>query len=570
MNELKEAKHHFLHGRLDEAEQTCQHVLERKPTSAAAIHLRGLIALQKGDLNLARSFLEQAIEREPSDPHFYNSLATFFVKTNRFDDAVKLFLKAVEIQPDYLAPYLNLVNGFVSRNRLDDAIDILRRGTEANKNDLTLRSRLASCLLRKGDIKGTLQVLEEIAKFPTENLQHPKRIGELFRIVATIQLRGGNLASAIRLYEQALQLDAKSVTSFMGLGMAFRKAGEHGKANDCYERGLMLFPNNPELRFNYGTHQLTRARFSDGWEYYESRLDLKHLWIIPKRYQDLKGTIWSSESLEGKSIFVHPEQGLGDTIMFSRYLLLLKERAGQVIFQPPKPMETLFHTQNAGISIIPAKTIADDITYDFFIPLLSLPKRFNTDFGNIPFPSGYLRVNPKRKRHYQDSYFSTSHLKVGVVWSSNPSNENYSERCLALSDFLPHVDLEQVQVYSLQYPVDQGLQKELRKAAVTDVGKDLKGFDETAAAVANLDVLVTVDTAIAHLGGAIGIPTWILVPFCPDWRWFLDRDNCPWYDSVRLFRQRNRNDWRRVLEQVRDALEKCIESRSSVRLQIVG
>ncbi len=285
-----------------------------------------------------------------------------------------------------------------------------------------------------------------------------------------------------------------------------------------------------------------------GWPEYEWR------W----RRQDasppaLTQPLWDGSSLQGKSILLYPEQGLGDTLQFIRYAPLVKQTGATVIVQCQPPLLRLLATC-AGIDrLLPEG--ADLPPFDVQAPLLSLPRILRTTLASIPANIPYLSADPDLRARWRQSLSGVADFKVGIAWQGNPGHKRDRQRSVPLAAFAPLAEAPGVRLVSLQKgPGHEQLTELAERLRVLDLTDELEDFADTAALLSNLDLVITVDTAVAHLAGAMGIPVWVALPIVPDWRWLLERQDSPWYPTMRLFRQTAWGDWAGVFERLTGAL----------------
>jgi len=302
-----------------------------------------------------------------------------------------------------------------------------------------------------------------------------------------------------------------------------------------------------------GITYLLSGNFKRGWEEYEWRL--KTISVLP-----LKKSKWTGGTLKDRIILVHSEQGFGDTFQFVRYLPLLHEKfsAKKVLFLPPEGLEQLLRESELGAKILDASISEEAIDYDTNIHLLSLPRIFKTDLENIPYGrKRYFKANEKKVASYKKGYFRTNKLKVGIFWQGSPGLKLDRHRSVPLHHFYPLCRLPDVKIYSLQkgHGIEQ-LEDLPEGGEITNLGETFKDFADTAAAIENLDIVITVDTAIGHLSGGLGKKTWILLPSYMEWRWHPGIDYSPWYKDVKLFRHKElgRKDWDEMMHRVKKEL----------------
>jgi hypothetical protein len=299
--------------------------------------------------------------------------------------------------------------------------------------------------------------------------------------------------------------------------------------------------------------------FARGWEEYEWRWEDEHL---KRQKPQFKQPLWlGQESLKGKTILLHAEQGLGDTIQFSRYAKLVSHRGAKVVLQVQKGLKSLMQSV-AGVNWVVEQGEALP-AFDYHTPLMSLPLAFKTSLETIPAESVYLECEAVRVEKWKDRLGDKSKPRVGLVWSGNKDHKNDHNRSIALA-MLSRILAEEVEFISLQKEVRERDKSALEQVAVKHFGEELKDFMDTAGLVANMDLVISVDTSVAHLAGALGKPLWVLLPFSPDWRWLLEREDSPWYPSAKLYRQPKIGDWESVIVKVAAELKAWSSAASHV------
>jgi Glycosyltransferase family 9 (heptosyltransferase) len=298
--------------------------------------------------------------------------------------------------------------------------------------------------------------------------------------------------------------------------------------------------------------------FDRGWVKYEWRWKTESL-ALPKR--NFSQPLWlGAEALDGKAILLHSDQGFGDTIQFCRYVPLVAERGARVILEVPRPLRELMSTLTGAEQIVSSGNPLPD--FDMHCPLLSLPLAFGPQLETIPAATPYLRASSQSLMNWDTRLGSKHHRRIGLVWSGSPTHKNDQNRSIRLSSLLSLLDIEATFV-SLQKDVrDDDVTILKNRSDLLHFGDALENFSDTAALISNLDVVISVDTSVAHLAGALAKPVWVLLPFVPDWRWLLDRNDSPWYPTARLFRQDDARAWDNVIARVHAALYELVKCRS--------
>ena len=352
------------------------------------------------------------------------------------------------------------------------------------------------------------------------------------------------------------------VEAHINLGNARKSQRRVDDAAEAYRRALSLDPANREAHWNFAQVLLLMGRLREGWAEYAWRTKCEEFRAVNWNF---KQPLWDGSDLGGRTVLLYTEQGFGDTIQFLRYLPMVAaqgtDKGGDVILHCPPPLTRLFKAAPAadGIQLV---TKIGDTPFDLQAPLHGLPGLFATTLDTIPADVPYLRPPGNTPPALETS----GGFKVGLVWAGNSKHKNDANRSVGFERFQPLLDIKGVDFYSLQVgersrdigaPGLSGLD-----GKIFDLGKDLGDFADTAAAVGQLDLVITVDTSVAHLAGALGTPVWTLLPWVPDWRWLLDRDDSPWYPTMRLFRQPAAGDWDAVIDEVGAALRDQVEGGS--------
>ena len=365
---------------------------------------------------------------------------------------------------------------------------------------------------------------------------------------------------AVHSYDHVLQIMPNHPEVLNNKGNALRALNRLDDAQANYQLALSYAPDYADAHWNAGLCFLLAGQYQLGWQEYEwrwaSELNAeKHLFTQ---------SLWDgTDSLQGKTILLHAEQGFGDTLQFCRYASLVKKRGATVVLEVQAQLLNLLGTLK-GVDLLIARGHPLP-KFDYHCPLLSLPKAFATDLDTIPHTSAYIAIDAKKSRLWRNKLGGNRHggnrlgaqskLSIGLVWAGSATHLNDHNRSIPLQELTSIVD-QNADLYALQKELREGDQELLHQyPQIKYLGGHLKDFTDTAALIALMDVVITVDTAIAHLAGAMGKPVWILLPYSPDWRWLLGRSDSPWYPAARLFRQTAIGDWESVLQEVKQALQ---------------
>lgn len=365
----------------------------------------------------------------------------------------------------------------------------------------------------------------------------------------------GKIDIAENFFYRAIRVQPHYAAPYHNLGVLFTNLNRLEEAETCFCTALTLKPNDVQTEFSLATLYLLQGEYKKGWEKYDASRMVQHRRMQPSIPR------WNGEDLQGKKIALYYEQGFGDTLQFVRYAALVAQLAAYTVLWVQVPLQRLLQTSFPALEEIHGienvNTIPPD-DFDFSCPMPSLPLLFHTSAQTIPQSVPYITVSPdliaKWERIVKAAH-PHGNYRVGIVWAGNPDHHNDHNRSMELADLADLFTLDRVQWISLQLGAKV---RELDAYAGTiyDYHTELTDFAETAGLMTQLDLIITVDTAVAHLAGAMGKRTWVLLPFAPDWRWQLEREDSPWYPSVRLFRQQEPGIWKDVIDKVQLSLQK--------------
>jgi tetratricopeptide (TPR) repeat protein len=574
------ALQHHNAGRLEEAKHIYFQIIQADPNQPVAMHLIGVVAYQMGENDIAIEFISKAIEIKPDYPEAHFNLGKSLKDAGRLEESVASYAKAIALKPDDADSHYNLGNVLKELERFDDAAASYVKAIEHNPtmakahNNMGLAFRAlkkldeaAECYHQAITLKpdyaeaysnlGLVQQdqhqidesMESYRKAISINPEYPEVHGNLGLAYQEL----GQLDEAISCYYKALSIKPDHAEALNNLGLVYQELGEFERAGEFYDKALRIAPEKAEVHNNIGMFQLLKGEFASGWEHYAWRWRMEDVSTRPRTYKEPS---WDGGPLDDKKIFVYPEQGMGDVIQFARYLPLLDTDAKNVTLEVPLPLLRLFESSGFAENLVP--TNQPPPAFDCQIPILNLPQLLNTTLETIPCGEPYLKTDPALVEKWAGR-ITTGGLRVGIVWAGNPDHKNDHNRSIDASLIMPLSEIPGVSLYSLQMGRDDDATKILRDK-VTDLAASFKDFADTAAAMSNLDLIISVDTSVIHLAGALGRPVWTLLPFIPDWRWLLDRDDSPWYPTMRLFRQQDRGDWQGVIKRVCEALKERLNA----------
>lgn len=476
------------------------------PSIAEALQM-GWRRHQSGDIATAENIYRQVLQQAPYDANAWCFLGIACHDQSRYDEAMHAYETAIRIQPDFPVALNNSANTLKQMGRFDEAIARCQEALRLKPDYSTAYNNLGVTLVAMG-----------------------------------------RLEEASCTFEKALQLMPGDVVARTNLGAALVRQGRYDEGTDRSREALRINPNYAEAHKNQAIVWLLLGDFERGWHEYEWRWKCAGS-SLPSYAQPL----WDGSSLQGKTILLFGEQGIGDTIQFVRYADILRRQGARTVVACPKPLLQLLQSC-PGIDQLLEQN-AEMTSFDVAAPLLSVPGLLQTRLETIPASVPYLSANPELVRKWRDRLNEFPGFRIGVAWQGSTKYHADRERSFPLRELAPLAAVPGVRLISLQKGFGAEQIGSLRNEfEVIDLGDDLDTssgpFMDTAAIIANLDLVITADTSIGHLAGAMARPFWLALSLSPDWRWLLNRDDSPWYPTVRLFRQRTLGEWSRVFQQM--------------------
>ncbi|ASF47474.1 tetratricopeptide repeat protein [Methylovulum psychrotolerans] len=529
-------------GQLPQAETCYRQLLQIRPHHPDALHLLGLIAYQLGKHAMAAQLISEAIRHQSDSPLYYNSLGLVLKEQGQLDAALAAHQYALVLKPDYAAAHNNLAVIALAQGDTNTAILHLQHALAIDPHYIEAHGNLGCCYKDKGEYRLAIACHQQAMALNPRYAPAYNNLGRTYEAA-------GDFTSALATYQQALLLDTPSALIHQNLSRVYETLADLSQAISHLRQALTISPNDFELRHTLALTLLKSGQFSEGWQYYESRYhpSRNSTNIVPPT---LPFQQWQGEPLTGKSLLVWPEQGFGDEIQFCRYIPHLKALGAAYITLVCKtPLKSLFASLE-GVDQL-AVTGERIKRHDFWTFPLSLPLYCQSTLATI-LTTPYLSAPPERLSHWQTKLPSAP-LRVGLVWKGAAGHKNDANRSIShLNILAPLFSLKGVAFISLQK--GQG-EEQAQGLPLTHLGSDIQDFADTAAIVAQLDLVICVDTVIAHLAGALGKPVWLLLPHNADWRWLTGRDDSPWYPQTVLFRQRQAGDWAELIGRVKERLK---------------
>jgi tetratricopeptide (TPR) repeat protein len=604
------ALQHHQAGRLNEAERLYLQVLTIDPHHADSLHLLGVFAHQIGRPDMAATMIGKAITVNAGVALYHSDMGTALGALGKPDEAVTCYRNAIRLQQDFPAAHFNLGNALVKQGRLDEAAACYRDAIGLQPNFPAAHNNLGRVLGDQGctqeavachrealalkpdfpeahlNLGVALQELEQLDEaigcyrnaidlrpdFPDAhyNLGNALRdqgrpreaisclrgalglkpdYAEAYNNLGKLLAEQGQLDEAILCYREALGLTPGHSGAHNNLGTALQQQGELDGAIACYRKALDLEPDLPDGHYNLALALLARGDMAEGWKEHEWR------WKTPlmiSAHRDFTQPLWRGELVAGRTLLIHAEQGFGDTLQFCRYAPLASARGARVILEVPRPLVRLLRSL-PWVDLVVA--FGEQLPeFDLHCPMLSLPLALGTTITTIPGSASYLHADERRIEFWRKRLTAMQQRgpRVGLVWAGNPRDHSPAlaatnrRRSIAPGRLAPLFDVAGVNFFSLQKSGPEAPSH----FPLVNVMDEMEDFADTAALIANLDLVISVDTAVIHLAAALGKPVWMLDRFDACWRWLRGRRDSPWYPTLRLYRQPSSDDWDSVLAEI--------------------
>jgi Tfp pilus assembly protein PilF len=512
---LQQAVEQHEAGKAAEALSLCEQAIRHEPRNFLALTLAALLEHSRGQYQPALTWAEAALKAGPSNAEAYSTAGVILLALERYADAAERFRKALSLNPGLPGVHAQLGCALHKLDRLDEALTSYRLALSQNP-DAQLFGNLAAALDEHGE--------------------H---------------------AAAVEFARRAAALQPDSASAQNNLGITLYSQGAITDALQAYDRALRLRSDYVDAHYNRSLAMLAAGDYARGWVEYEWRWRWPG---FPTKRPAFPQPTWGGVDVRDRTVLVYAEQGIGDTIQFVRYIPLLAERGARVLLACPTELHQVVRGLEgvAGL-VIPSEPLP---AFDTHVALMSLPRLFQTKVENVPARIPYLRAPASRLPLINGE--ASGHLKVGLVWAGGDRHPKNRLRSSTLHQFLPVLGVPGIRFYSLQCGPRAAQLLELPGGRqIEDVGCRLRDFADTAGAVEQLDLVITVDTSVLHLAGALGRPVWGLISHACCWRWMRDRSDSPWYPTLRLFRQPRPGDWAGVMAQVEANLRELAAQRLS-------
>jgi len=534
-----------------EAKIECKNLLHIYPKNSDIYYFLGIIYLKEKNFKEAADQINKSINLNKKNYSAFNNLGICHSNLGNNDEALKNYNKAIRLKPDYAEAYNN--RGVILKNlgRIDEAVESYNKAIELKPNYFDTYHNKGLALQSVFNFEESLKNYEHAIELKPDYATAYNNRGVVLKNL-------GRIGEAIESYNKAIELKHNYADPINNLGFIFQLKGDYKKALLYFNKALELDQGSQDKKFTIGLLNLKFRKFKEGWEGYELRKKVKDRDVKLKKYDSFKQPIL--DQLKNKNILIYSEQGLGDIIQFSRYIEPLSKLNNKITFKIYPSLLKLFNNFNNYCEVTSLEI--EPLKFDYICSLLSLPIIFKTDYKNIlPVVQNCLHIDKDKISFWQDQ-IKSNNFKIGISWRGSVENKLMFDKSFELKLFNNISNMKNIDLISLQKDFKPQLENpnkiiKIKNFENLDNNKD--AFLDTIAIMQNLDLIITVDTSIAHLAGTLGKNTWLILKCDPDWRWFLDDNKTPWYPSITIFRQNQIGSWKDPFTQIESKLEKLIK-----------
>ncbi len=549
---LAEARTLHAAGRLDEAVAIYRQILSQLPEQPMSLYLLGVVSLQRNELNDAITLIGRGVIGEPGNAEAWGHLGIALHRAGRLADALGALDRCLQLVPNHLGSHFERAMVLNELGRPEEALEEYDRTIALDPGFFAGQLNRANLLFR---MERSEQAAEGFRQAIAAKPEDPRSHNNLAVTLRALGQRG----EALRAFEAALARDPKFPAAQTGRGIVLAELARYEESVEAFDRALAVDPQDAGAHFNRGLSLLSLERWDEAWPEYEWRWRLPD---NPSKPRNFSQPEWDGRRLAGERLLLHAEQGIGDTFQFLRYASMGKNLGARVIVECQANVKRLL-ARSPGIDLLFARGEALP-PFDVHAPLMSLPRVFGTTPATIPAMARYIMADPEDIAERIAQLAGLRQPRIGVLWQGNLHNKSLRGRSTELLLWAAILQHRGARFVSLQ--TDPG------RSQLGDIDPDYRPFDpfaaapprdfaDTAAIITGLDLVISIDTAVAHLAGGMGKPVWVLLPFAADWRWGREGETTPWYPTMRLFRQRRPGDWVEVMGQLEAALGQFLHDR---------
>jgi tetratricopeptide (TPR) repeat protein len=558
--DLKQAKNYFLNGleffskeMFRQAEYSFRQSLKIIPDRESTLSNLSATLLKQKKYTESLEICQIILEKNNLNVEALVNLGDVLVGLKQYEQAIISFDKAISIKPDFAEAWSNRGNVLLELKKNEQAL-------KSHNNAITIKPDYAEAWTFRGNALLELELYKEALESYSQSIILKPDFALAWVGRGNLFSRKEQYEQALASYDEAIRLKTNQAEAWSNRGNVLAELKQYAKALNSFDKAANIEPNFADAYWNKSLVQLLATDFENGWANYEYR------WLRndsdKKYYQEIPALI-SLNDVYSKNVLVWWEQGYGDVIQFSRYVTLLAEKCAKLVFEVQQPLKDLLTQSFPEVIITTRDEGIIDIDIDLQIPIMSLPKLFSANLDNIPFTDKYLKIEPKPFcLGIEKLSINNSKINIGIACSGNEKFKGRN-RSIALSLFEPLLDL--TNLYLVQKDIkDSDMKFLIKHPEIRNLSEQIITFSDTASFIDQMDLIITIDTSLAHLAGGLGKPTFLLLTCVANWRWFIDRLDSPWYSSIKIFRQKNNGEWATVIKDVRSEVLRHINTNQAL------
>jgi len=542
----------FKKNNLKDAENFFKEVLNNNSDHLESIFFLGILQAKKKDFNKAKDFFIKVIQIDSSYIDAHYNLGIVFNELKDFQNSINCYEKTIQIDSNHTDAHNNLGMVFYKLKEFQNSINCYEKAIQIDSNNVHAYNNLGNSLIGLERTKEAVDYYKKAIEIDSNYIKAHGNLGITF-------YKLGEFQKAISCHEKAIQLDPNNLNSHNNLGILFHQLGQFQNAKSYFEKAIQIDPNHPDVNFSFGMLLLSMSDFKNGLIKYEWR---KKLPININKLKNIKGLEWQGENLNNKTILILSEQGIGDIIQFSRYIYLIeKEYSANIIIKIDKKIAHLFSKSKFKLIFN-----EDNIPkYDFYKHLMSLPKIYYEKTKTFPSQINFIPKDKKITLKWKERLNEIKGFKVGINWQGRKTYGVDHLRSIPLNYFNDLFNIEKINFISLQkgFGLEQ-IKNFKHKDKLYNFSKEVDNgeniFEDTIGILQNIDLVISIDSSLVHLSSTLGIKTFALLHFCPDWRWNLMTKEFSWYDNLKIYRQEEVNKWDSIFSLLKKDLVASLEN----------
>ncbi|MBT4113217.1 MAG: tetratricopeptide repeat protein [Flavobacteriaceae bacterium] len=525
-------------GNLNDAQKGFDYLISKYPNSSDLLNSLGTLYLQLGEDNKGCALLEKSLQINPNQSKISFNLGNSYANQKKFSKALEFLKMAIAKEPNFIEAYKKKGEILTHLKIHNEALSCFKKAIKLSPKNITILNGIGVNLLELGEARDALEYFKKC-------IEINKTIAIFYNNAGLAEYKMNAFRESVESFNKCITMSSSTGYFYSNRGLSFQALKKLNLAIEDFNKCISLDPDYPDAYWNKSLVNLFQGDYEDGWELYEYRWQS----FAKEWARSYTKKLWlGEETIKNKIIFIYPEQGHGDFIQCYRYIALLKDmKPKKIILETTEPFYKLINIQDDEIEVIGPGIKTPK--FDLYCPIMSLPLAFKTQISSIPNKCPYLLTDLTKDKIWRNKFKNENQLKIGVCWFGNPLHKNDHNRSMSLNDLLELISLP-FEFHCLQKEFRQEDQKELNKVNIFDHQNSLNDFSETASLINMMDIVISVDTAIAHLAGAMGKRTFLLLPDKSSFLWMGERKDSPWYPTIKIFRQETLGDWQGPLKEI--------------------